>query len=421
MISACLRLPFSLPLLMYQSIFLALSQIRTNKVRSLLTTIGIVIGIASVTAVIAALTGLKAKVLADFETFGTNKMFIFPYVPATGRYSHMNWRRIRITPEQLDGLLQHCPSVRAITRSVEFTYPVSNGDHSEENVPVTGIDPDWHIIENRSVTIGRPFTLIDNEQGRAVCLINEKLRAKLALPVDCVGKSIIIGDRRFLVVGLVESRPETSMFGEGQTGSEVFAPFNTLYRRERMWMRIVCASRSPEVSEEAQAEITFFLRHKRNLRLGEENNFRVEVIQKFVDQFNKTAGTITIVAAGIVGISLIVGGVGIMNIMLVSVSERTREIGLRKAVGARPSAILLQFLIEAVMLCCIGGLFGLLGGQGLTRILRGIPGAELDKASIPGWAIAVSFGFAASVGLIFGMFPAIKAARLDPIEALRHE
>src|SRR5256885_9667504 len=129
----------------------------------------------------------------------------------------------------------------------------------------------------------------------------------------------------------------------------------------------------------------------------------------------------TMVATGIVGISLLVGGVGIMNIMLVSVSERTREIGLRKAVGARPSAILLQFLIEATMLCLMGGLIGLLAGQGLTSAMASIPQAKLEKAYIPGWAVALSFGFSAAVGLIFGMFPAIKAARLDPIEALRHE
>jgi putative ABC transport system permease protein len=129
----------------------------------------------------------------------------------------------------------------------------------------------------------------------------------------------------------------------------------------------------------------------------------------------------TMVAAGIVGISLLVGGVGIMNIMLVSVSERTREIGLRKAVGARPSAILFQFLIEATMLCLMGGLVGLLVGQGLTTAMASIPQAKLDKAYIPGWAVALSFGFSAAVGLIFGMFPAIKAARLDPIDALRHE
>jgi putative ABC transport system permease protein len=149
-------------------------------------------------------------------------------------------------------------------------------------------------------------------------------------------------------------------------------------------------------------------------------------VQEFVDNFRTVAAIITVVATGIVGISLLVGGVGIMNIMFVSVSERTREIGLRKAVGARPGAILLQFLIEAVMICLMGGLIGVVVGQvmtsGLTYIARTyIPNAKLANAYIPMWAIALSFGFSALVGLAFGMFPAIKAARLDPIEALRHE
>ena len=145
------------------------------------------------------------------------------------------------------------------------------------------------------------------------------------------------------------------------------------------------------------------------------------MIEEYLKTFNKIALSITAIAGGIVGISLLVGGVGIMNIMLVSVSERTREIGLRKAVGARPSAILLQFLVEAIVLCLYGGLMGTAVGQGMTSMIAKIPNANLDMAYIPLWAIGLSFGFAGSVGVFFGMFPAVKAARLDPIEALRHE
>jgi putative ABC transport system permease protein len=186
-------------------------------------------------------------------------------------------------------------------------------------------------------------------------------------------------------------------------------------------MFVISATRSPELSDEAKAEITFYMRKKRKIALGDPDNFRVEAVDQFVRQFNQVAATITLVATGIVGISLLVGGVGIMNIMLVSVSERTREIGLRKAVGARPSAVLLQFLVEAVTLCFMGGLIGVAFGQLITYGLSKIPGEQLKQAYIPLWAVALAFGFSASVGLIFGMFPAIKAARLDPIEALRHE
>src|SRR3954463_10531114 len=189
------------------------------------------------------------------------------------------------------------------------------------------------------------------------------------------------------------------------------------------FLTAIPASKSPDQAEEAQAEIGFFLRKRRHLELGEPDTFRVEFVGKFVEQFNALAGAITMVATGIVGISLLVGGVGIMNIMLVSVSERTREIGLRKAVGARPGAILLQFLVEAIMLCLLGGALGLLLGQGLTSAVATFLPKEvkMDRIVIPPSAILLAFTFSAGVGLIFGMFPAIKAARLDPIEALRHE
>jgi putative ABC transport system permease protein len=245
---------------------------------------------------------------------------------------------------------------------------------------------------------------------------------KLGLPVDCVGETIVVDRARYMIVGVIEKSTDTPMFGDTGAGIEVFVPFTGMQRKRPFSnFFVIAASRSPDVSEEARAEVAFFLRRTRHIRPGDPDNFRVEAVEKFVQQFRSIAATITFAATGVVGISLLVGGVGIMNIMLVSVSERTREIGLRKAVGARPSAVLLQFLVEAVMLCFFGGALGLLLGQGLTSLMASIPGAYLDKAYIPAWAVALSFGFAGAVGLIFGMFPAIKAARLDPIDALRHE
>ncbi len=405
--------------LIYQSIFLALGQIWSNKMRSLLTTLGIIIGVASVTAVVAALTGLKQNVLSEFETIGTNKIYILPFVSEAGRkvYRH---RDLRFHPHDFDEMIGHCPSVARFTRICNLNRTISYATHSEQNVEVTGIEPDWHQVEGRSVTLGRPFSLIDNTHARAVCLLNDKAQQSLGLDADPTGQAIMIGDRRYIVVGVVESRAESSMFGSGRTDSEVFIPFNTAYDTAQS-MIVMAASRSPDVSDEARAEVRFYLRHKRRIAADKPDNFRLEVLQKYVDQFKSLATAVTVVAGGIVGISLLVGGVGIMNIMLVSVSERTREIGLRKAVGARPAAILLQFLVEALVLCLLGGLVGLLGGEGITALLKSFPAAKLDKAVIPGWAVALSFGFSAAVGLIFGMFPAIKAARLDPIEALRHE
>lgn len=405
----------------YQSAVLALSQIWANKTRAVLTTIGIIIGVASVTAVIAALSGLRAKVLAEFETIGANKIFILYDRPDYGPKRYAPWWTLRFKPQEFNGLLEHCPSVQRFTRVAMMGQQVSFEDRQIDEVQIVGIEPVWHEIENRSVVEGRPFSLIDNEQARPVCLIGADLRNRLRLNRNCIGQSIMVGNDRYFIVGLIEPRPQMAIFGEGGSGLEVFIPFNTAWRRYRPFILGIATSRSPDVSQEARAELTFFLRKMRKLKPDEPNTFELRVVEQYIQQFNRVALAITMVAAGIVSISLIVGGVGIMNIMLVSVSERTREIGLRKAVGARPAAILLQFLVEAVMICLMGGILGVVCGYGLTRMLASIPGAQLDRAYVPAWAIVVSFGFAASVGLIFGMFPAIKASRLDPIEALRHE
>ncbi|HWP40854.1 MAG TPA: ABC transporter permease, partial [Tepidisphaeraceae bacterium] len=366
----------------YQSAVLAMAQIWANKTRAILTTIGIIIGVASVTAVIAALTGLKSKVLADFETFGTNKIFIFAWRPEYGPKRYAPWWAFRFKPQEFDGLLEHCPSVARFTRIAEMRRQVSFQQTQLDNVEVMGIEPDWHRIENRSVIEGRPFSLIDNEQARPVCLVSPALRDRLRLDRDCIGQSIMVQSDRYLIVGVIEPPHQLAIFGDGGQGYELFIPFNTAWRRYRPGLFCIAASRSADVSEEARAELNFFLRKQRRLKPDEPNTFRLEVLQRIIDQFQSVALAITMVAAGVVGISLLVGGVGIMNIMLVSVSERTREIGLRKAVGARPAAILLQFLVEAVMICLFGGLIGILCGYGLTRGLASIPGAYLDKAYV---------------------------------------
>jgi putative ABC transport system permease protein len=416
-----LRLPLSLFNLTWQSAFLALGQIWANKVRAILTTIGIVIGVASVTTVIAALTGLKANVLKEFASFGASNIVIRPDWSRSmvGR----KWTDISIRTRELEGILENCPSVKSYTRLAFMQDSVTYGTKSEPTVQLIGFDPSWHQMMNRNVTLGRPFTLVDNDQGRPVCLVNNKAIEKLGMPLDPTGASLLIGGRRYKVVGVIEPRTDTGMFGGEGSNIEVYLPLLAVDRINFLegFPLVIAAAQSPDVSEEAVAEVKFFLRRTRHVRIGDPDNFQIESVQQFVDMFRRVSGAITAVAVGIVGISLLVGGVGIMNIMLVSVSERTREIGLRKAVGARPGAILLQFLIEAVMICLMGGLIGLLIGQGMTLVMARIPQAQLQNATIPGWAIALSFGFCAFTGLTFGMFPAIKAARLDPIEALRHE
>ncbi|MHC4230549.1 MAG: ABC transporter permease [Planctomycetota bacterium] len=387
-----LAAPLLFVALVLQSIRLALGQIWANKMRSTLTTIGIVIGVSSVTAVIAALTGLQAKVLRDFETLGTNKIFIIPHWPREGKFRHFNWRQIRFTPRQFENLLERCPSIEDYTLMTDRGRTVYHGVHSIDGARVNGINPSWHRIENRSVVDGRPFTLMDEENGWQVCLITPDVRDELRLERDCIGKRIVIGRRSYEIVGVVEGRVKGGMFGDMGSSKEVFIPFETAWRLWDPWIYAMASCRKPELSKEAQAEVRFYLRQARRLEPGDPDTFRLEVIEEYMKVFKGFAMAVTAVAGGIVGISLLVGGVGIMNIMLVSVSERTREIGLRKAVGAKPSAILLQFLVESVVLCLFGGLIGVGFGEFFTMIISNIPGAEfLDMAYIPLWAIGLSF------------------------------
>ncbi len=413
--------PLRFIIFIIQSIQLALGQIWANKMRSMLTTIGIIIGVASVTAVVAAMTGLKTKVLKEFESFGANSIYLTPRVPEEGRLKNAAMRLIQFKPSEFNGVLEHCESIEYFSRMGFTGQNVRKGQRSIQNVEITGIEPSWHKIEDRSVVMGRPFTIVDKNQTGRVCLITPDVRDKLYLDYDCIGQTIVVGGRTFTIVGVVDKRIESSMFGGSGESFEIYVPYQTAYKLWQPYTMLLAASKTPELANDARAELRFYMRRIKNLKPGDPDTFRIDVIQQVVNRFNQLSMVMTAVAAGIVGISLLVGGVGIMNIMLVSVSERTREIGLRKAVGARPAAILLQFLVEAVMLCLMGGLLGILFGQVFTMGISKIPNANLDLSYIPAWAVSVSFGFSALVGVTFGMFPAIKASQLDPIEALRHE
>ncbi len=405
-----------------QNIYVALAQIWTNKVRSILTTLGIIIGIASVTGVIGALTGLKSKVSGELEGFGLKNIYVKAQRPDSGPQKQASLEQIKFTPSHFEGLLEHCPSVETFTRYSEYQSAVQHGNRSVENATITCVDTPWLQILDRELLLGRPFSHIDEIQGRSVCLIDQKLRDKLHMDKDCLGEFISIGNINYRIIGVVEEKPPEAFGGSGGGDHyQVVIPFIAHYQDSRPWFLVIASSRTPETTEETKAELTFYLRHMRNQNPGDPDTFRIQTIGREIEKFNTIMGTITAVAGGIVGISLLVGGIGIMNIMLVSVSERTREIGLRKAVGARGSAILTQFLIEAVVLCCIGGTIGVGFGYLITQGIRQIPNAQLEQAEIPGWAILMSIAFSVAVGIFFGVFPAMKAARLDPIEALRNE
>ena len=407
------------PFFYVQSIVLALQQIWANRMRAFLTMLGIIIGVASVTAVIAALTGLQDKVLSEVESFGANKMFIFPDRPDDAPRNRYPWRDVRLKMSELETLSENCPSIRRLSPQTTFGAVLERGESKVPGIGVVGIWPEWHKIENRDILAGRPFNQSDEDGARQVCLVNEAAISELDLPSDPTGETILINRRRFTVVGVIET---IQTIFDPNSSAEVMVPFSTARKMEDplFFFFVICQVKSPELAEEAKAEARYVLRNVRQLEPSEPDTFRVEAIDQFIDQFRTIAAGITAIAAGIVAVSLLVGGIGIMNIMLVSVSERTREIGLRKAVGATPAAILMQFLLEAITLSLIGGIIGLGIGQAMAFALT-IPKNGLDDASVPMWAVIMSFGFSATVGVVFGMFPAIKASRLDPIAALRHE
>lgn len=406
--------------LLWQTVFLAISQVWANKIRATLTALGIIIGVLGVTVVAAGLDGMQGYVLTQFEGIGAKKMWLWGEVP-DGKRDVMSWTDVKVTTYEANLILEHAETVETLTPGCRAAWNVVNGKKVAQAVRVTGIWPTWHEIENRQVLFGRPFSRIDDAENRQVCLINEQGIEELDLDTDPVGDYILVSGRRFLIVGVVETK-EASMFEGGQTRTELFIPFSThKLMNPYTWTDITLQLFDPDKADDAKAEIRFILRNHRNLGPEDEDTFDMFVIQSAIENFNSVARVIGFVMGGVVAVSLLVGGIGIMNIMLVSVSERTREIGLRKAMGAKPPVVLLQFLVEAVVLCLVGGLVGLFLGNVLVMGVQFIPNFPLDSISIPRWAVILSLGFSACVGIVFGMFPAIKASLLNPINALRHE
>lgn len=404
-----------------QTVLLALAQILNNKIRTLLTTLGIVVAVASIIVVMGGMSGMKNGVLSEFESFGVKRIWMDGNRPRSMR-GKISWLDVQLKPEELEAIKQHCESVELLTGMYFGSYPVQYGEIILEGIGTSGIEPSWHEIENREILIGRRFSAIDLSQQLNVCILNEKAIEELNLPKDPVGEFLLISGRRFLIIGLVENQA-SSMFGGGDAQTEVLLPITTAMNlNPDGWINYAQGQlRSADQAEDAVAEITFVLRKLRGLEPDEENTFDVEIMQEYLDQFNKVAVGITVATFVVVFVSLVVGGIGIMNIMLVSVSERTREIGLRKAMGAHPMVILMQFLVEAVVLCLAGAVLGIAFGQSILFLARLTPFEMLDNAEAPVWAIVLSAGLSAMAGIMFGMFPAIRASLLNPIDALRHE
>jgi putative ABC transport system permease protein len=281
------------------------------------------------------------------------------------------------------------------------------------------VSPEYHTIRNMPVEVGRPFAVVDVEQSHAVCVLGREVVRKLKVDDDVVGRSLLVNGRRFRVVGILEEKG--SFLGSSQDDI-VLIPYTTaikMYPGSRRMMAVTAQAVDEEAVPEARAQIVNLLRRRHNLDAYQPNDFQVRTQDEILEAFNSMSLVATAVLSGIVGISLLVGGIGIMNVMLVSVTERTREIGLRKAVGARRRDIMLQFLTEAVTLSLVGGGVGIATGFAFSALASLHP--KMVDIVVPWWAVLLGFGISAGTGVVFGLLPAAKAALLNPIDALRHE
>lgn len=407
--------------LIFQTVFSAFAQMSANKVRAFLTTLGIIIGVWAITTVIAAVGALNNFVLDEFNSFGANKLIMWGQVPESKR-GLVSWDKVKISSAEAKAVKEYCKSIDKLALATRFRCPVRYGQTTKGGVVINAFQSDGFVIENLELINGRPFNESDDKEALQVCVVNDKAIDELLLENQGIGEYIFINENRFLVIGVLKTKDVSPMFGGGDSKSEIYVPYNTMPRlRPDWWPEVRALMKNATEMEDARQEIRFVMRSQRQLQPGDDDTFDMFIFETVISKLRAMGATLTAGASVLVGISLLVGGVGIMNIMLVSVSERTREIGLRKAVGAYPAVILIQFLIEAVILCLMGGIIGLILGQITVLGMSSIPDFPLKNPEIPTWAIILAFGFSAGVGLVFGMGPAIKASRLDPIEALRHE
>ena len=401
--------------MLLESVKLALQAIRRNTLRSFLTMLGIVIGVGAVIAMVTIGTGTTAKVTADLAKLGSNLLFVSPGQFGPGRASSdarpFNARDVAAMRSQLSGVKAVAPTAQ---KAVTVIYGPEN-----RIVTVTGSDSDYFIAQDWDIVAGRQFLEGEVRSGGAVCIIGETVRKELFGSTDPMDRSIRVGNVSCQVVGLLEPKGQSS-FGTDQD-DVVIMPIRTFHRRiagNTDIARILVSARDGVETSKVQRDIEFLLRERRKIVAGKEDDFSVRDMKQIVQATTATTTMLTGLLGAVAAVSLLVGGIGIMNIMLVSVTERTREIGIRLAIGALERQVLSQFLIEAVVLSLMGGLVGILLGLGLaalaTRALQ-VP----FVLNVP--IVVVAFCFSALVGVIFGYFPARRAARLDPIEALRHE
>jgi putative ABC transport system permease protein len=401
--------------MLWEAVKLALQAIRRNALRSFLTVLGIVIGVGAVIAMVTIGNGTTAKVTADLAKLGSNLLFVSPGQFGPGRASSeaksFNARDIEAMKGQLTG-------VKAVAPVSQKSVTVVYGSENRITV-VTGTDNDYFITQDWNLSAGRQFFEGELRGGRAGCIIGETVRDKLFGRADPIGRSMRVGNVSCEVIGLLVAKGQSS-FGTDQDDI-VIMPMRAFHRRiagNTDISRILVSAKDGVDTSKVQADIERLLRERRNITPGKEDDFSVRDMKQIVQATAGTTAMLTGLLGAVAAVSLLVGGIGIMNIMLVSVTERTREIGIRLAIGALERQVLTQFLVEAVVLSLFGGLIGILIGFGLAGIAtHGLQVPFIIDPTI----VLIAFVFSALVGVVFGYFPARRAARLDPIEALRHE
>jgi putative ABC transport system permease protein len=401
--------------MLWNAFRVALNEVRRNLMRSTLTILGIVIGVAAVITMVTMGSGATAQVTAQIASLGSNLLIVIP-----GQSLGPGQRGIAAPFE-----LKDAEAILAQVRSVRAVAPQSAAGktaiYGNENwsTTVTGITDGFFTVRNWPVVRGRQFLEAELRAGTAVCIVGETVKKELFGAGKIIGERIRLGNLACRVTGLLESKGQSSM-GRDQDNI-VLVPLRTFQRRisGSTDIGMIQVSVSDELStDKAKRDIVYLLRERRRISAAEDDDFTVLDTREIAEMFTSTTRVLTLLFGAVAAVSLLVGGIGIMNIMLVSVTERTREIGIRLAIGALEKEVLMQFLVEASVLASFGGVFGIV-------VAVAISAAFADFLQVPFLLnpaiVVIAFTFSVAVGVVFGYLPARRAARLDPIEALRHE
>lgn len=409
----------------WEGITLALSAVRANKTRASLTILGVAIGVMVVIAMASTITGIQNSVSEIVTRAGPKTFYVMRYFQAgiqvsDGSDEMSPWRRRpRLSRDEAE-LIRKLPYVGDVNVREGASSRIAYRTIDVDNVSVQGMDPSWLGMGGGTMLDGRNFSAIDDASGSYVAVINDKAAAAIMPPgEDAIGKSIKIFGVPFTVIGIYQD--PAGLFQDGGGSPSIVVPHETFVKAAdfvRGWVNIAVMPRADISQDETMDQVTSALRTRRGLKPGQENNFDLVSGDKFLEKFNSMTQGFFLVMLALSSVGLMVGGVGVVAIMMISVTERTREIGVRMALGATRGEILFQFLVEAATLTVLGGICGMLMG---AVIAWGVHRFTPIPATIPLWSVAAALVASAVTGIFFGLYPANKAARLDPVEALRYE